>query len=120
MESQLDMRFLISVSLLLIGILWIVWTASAQANDSFNLSWYAVEGGGGQSVGGTFTLRGSIGQPNAGNELQGGEFTLERGFQVASEVGTTQLPVSNLWALVVLSAGFGVFLIWGLRRMEMQ
>ncbi len=51
----------------------------AGAGDSFDLSWHTVDGGGGTSSGGDFVLRGTIGQPDAG-ELSGGDFVL-RGVQ---------------------------------------
>ena len=47
--------------------------------DEFSLPWYTVDGGGGSSSGGDFVLRGTIGQPDAG-DLAGGDFTLSGGF----------------------------------------
>ncbi len=52
-------------------------TASAQVYD---LSWNTIDGGGAMfSTGGTFTLSGTIGQPDAG-VMTGGTFTLVGGF----------------------------------------
>ena len=45
----------------------------------FEISWYTVDGGGGTSSGGDFVLRGTIGQPDAG-DLTGGGFTLRGGY----------------------------------------
>ena len=51
----------------------------ATASGGFELSWFTVDGGGGTSTGGDFVLRGTIGQPDAG-DLSGGDFTLRGGF----------------------------------------
>ncbi len=53
-------------------------TISMVAAD-YSISWYTIDGGGGLSTGGTFTLEGTIGQPDAG-EMSGGDYTLSGGF----------------------------------------
>ena len=53
--------------------------ASAQAQ--FAITWWTVDGGGGTSSGGLFTLSGTIGQPDAG-VLAGGSFAIHGGFWV--------------------------------------
>ncbi len=68
---------------LLIGIT----TASAQRNNDpsapqsgYDLSWYTIDGGGATfSVGGGYSLGGSIGQPDAGS-MGGGSYQLNGGF----------------------------------------
>jgi hypothetical protein len=52
--------------------------ALAQSGD-YAIDWYSVDGGGGTSSGGSFTLSGAIGQPEAG-VMAGGAFTLTGGF----------------------------------------
>ena len=51
----------------------------AFALGNYDLSWRTVDGGGGESSGGSYTLAGSIGQPDAGT-LSGGGYTLVGGF----------------------------------------
>jgi hypothetical protein len=51
---------------------------TAQSGGTFNLVWHSIDSGAGNSVGGTFFLRGTIGQPD-GDLLVGGEFTLQGG-----------------------------------------
>jgi hypothetical protein len=67
--------------ILLVGWLLLQFTTStfAQSGGSFDLSWWAVVGGGGASSGGNYTLTGAIGQPEAGM-LSGGSYTLTGGF----------------------------------------
>lgn len=44
------------------------------------LDWYTIDGGGGTSSGGPYTLSGTIGQPDAAAPFSGGPYTLEPGF----------------------------------------
>lgn len=61
---------------------------SAVARAQFDLSWFTVDGGGGmQSTGGTFTLAGTIGQPDAGVSA-GGTFVLHGGFWYGGSIAT--------------------------------
>jgi hypothetical protein len=48
--------------------------------QNFDLSWHTIDGGGGASRGGDFTLSGTIGQSDAGSVMSGGEFELFGGF----------------------------------------
>ena len=61
----------------LIGVTAVVW---AQAGGGLTLPWFSVDGGGGTSAGGDFTLVGTIGQPDAGGRLMGGGFAVAGGF----------------------------------------
>ena len=53
---------------------------SLTAFGNYEISWYTIDGGGGQSSGGTYTLTGTIGQHDASWVMQGGEYTLSGGF----------------------------------------
>ena len=56
-------------------------TSVAQSDDAYNLSWKTTDGGGGgPSSGGSFTLNGTIGQPDASAPMSGGVFTISGGF----------------------------------------
>ena len=48
----------------------------------FSIPWSTLDGGGGTSTGGVYSVSGTIGQPDAGEEMAGGDFTLEGGFWV--------------------------------------
>ncbi len=54
-------------------------SASAVLSTSYDLTWSTIDGGGGTSSGGAYSLSGSIGQPDAGT-LMGGTYTLGGGF----------------------------------------
>jgi len=61
---------------------------SAQASaQSFSIDWYTIDGGGGTSAGGGYSLTGSIGQPDAGT-MSGGGFSLDGGFWAVIAVQT--------------------------------
>jgi hypothetical protein len=64
--------------LVLLGLLF-VRSVAAQSGGGFNLGWSSINGGGGVSSGGEFTLRGTVGQPDA-DVLSGGGYTLAGGF----------------------------------------
>ncbi len=63
------------------GLLLIVpFTINAQSSGGdFEISKQTVDGGGGTSTGGTFSLTGTIGQPDA-QRSEGGQFVLHGGF----------------------------------------
>jgi len=61
---------------LIISLLLGVLDARAQ---SFSIDWFTIDGGGGTSTGGVYSVGGTIGQPDAG-KLTGGQFTLDGGF----------------------------------------
>jgi uncharacterized membrane protein len=63
--------------LALVAFLLLISLAFAQ--DAYEIPWFTVDGGGGNSSGGPYILSGTIGQPDAG-ELGGGTYTLTGGF----------------------------------------
>ncbi len=78
-----------SVATLLLALT--VLTAQAQ----FSIDWSTIDGGGGTSTGGVFTVTGTIGQPDAGT-MSGGNFTLVGGFWgIIAAVQTSGAPY--LW-----------------------
>ncbi len=59
--------------------MFVVSAVAASAQAQFAVAWWTVDGGGGASSGGLFTLSGTIGQPDAG-VLAGGSFSIQGGF----------------------------------------
>src|SRR6266487_2900088 len=47
--------------------------------QSYSIDWFTVDGGGGTSTGGVYSVSGTIGQPDAG-KMSGGNFTVDGGF----------------------------------------
>jgi hypothetical protein len=70
--------FLSLLLLVIVGALFGVVSASALAG--YNLDWWTVDGGGAaSSTGGSYSLGGTIGQPDAGAS-SGGTYALTGGF----------------------------------------
>jgi hypothetical protein len=66
---------------ILAGIFALAMAPAAMGQD-FAITWYTIDGGGGTSTGGDFSLSGTIGQPDAGGPMTGGDFSIEGGFWV--------------------------------------
>ena len=54
-------------------------TTSSRAQQ-YSIDWHTIDGGGGASTGGVYSVSGTIGQPDAGGPLTGGSFSLIGGF----------------------------------------
>lgn len=62
------------------GVLLAVMALAAWvAQGQFTLDWSTIDGGGGTSTGGLYTVRGTVGQPDAG-AMSGGNYALTGGF----------------------------------------
>jgi hypothetical protein len=61
---------------LVIGICTLTGPALAQ---NYSVDWFTIDGGGGTSTGGVYSVSGSIGQPDAGT-MSGGSYSLSGGF----------------------------------------
>ena len=53
--------------------------AAADLSGGYTIAWHSVDGGGGTSTGGAYTLDGSVGQPDAGRQ-SGGAYSVAGGF----------------------------------------
>jgi hypothetical protein len=79
---------------------------AGPARAQYAIDWFTIDGGGGTSSGGAYTLSGTIGQSDAGT-LHGGSFTLEGGFWpgiiVPSSGETPTLFIQQSGANVIIS-----------------
>jgi hypothetical protein len=66
---------------------------AAAFGQSYSIDWSTIDGGGGMSTGGVYSVSGSIGQPDAGT-MSGGGYSLAGGFW--SVVSTVQTPGAPL------------------------
>ena len=53
--------------------------ATSAFAQSYSIDWFTIDGGGGTSTGGVYSVSGTIGQPDAG-KMSGGNFTIDGGF----------------------------------------
>src|ERR1039458_8824272 len=64
--------------------------------QSYNVDWYTIDGGGGTSTGGVYSVTGTIGQPDAGY-MSGGNYTLQSGFWgIIAAVPTPGAPLLTI------------------------
>ena len=87
-----------------------------RAWGQYSIDWSTVDGGGGTSTGGVYSVSGTVGQPDAGT-MSGGNFTLVGGFWgVVSAVQTPGAPY--LW--VTLTPTNTVVVWWALSDTSWQ
>ena len=64
--------------------------------QQYSVDWYKVEGGGGTSTSGVYSVGGTIGQHDAGGPMSGGNFSLTGGFWALYAVQTPGAPVLSI------------------------
>ena len=72
------------------GAVLMILCVAVQGGDlqETSIAWHSIDGGGGVSAGGPFTVAGTVGQPDAGT-MSGGHFSLSGGFWNSSAGGAT-------------------------------
>lgn len=81
-KTKRRMTILLGICLLLIAAGAIV-SASDDLVANLSIPWWTADGGGGESSGGSYTLRGTAGQPDAGR-ASGGDYSIAGGFWAAA------------------------------------
>ena len=77
--------------------------AGTARSQSYSIDWFTIDGGGGTSTGGVYSVSGTIGQPDAGGPMIGGNYSLTGGFwALPVAVQTTGSPT-----LVIVPFGPG-------------
>jgi len=89
----------------IISILLLAATLNAAAQ--YEINWSTIDGGGGQSSGGAYTLQGTIGQPDPATS-SGGRYTLHGGFWSAF----TLVQMEGAPLLRIVRGGANVTLAW--------
>lgn len=67
--------------------------------QSYSIDWFTIDGGGGTSTNGQYSLSGTIGQPDAGPTMTGGNFSVNGGFWAFAAV--VQTPGAPLLTITV-------------------
>jgi hypothetical protein len=85
-----------SIANLLIGFVFASVLASSVLAQSYSIDWSTIDGGGGTSTGGVYSVSGTIGQPDAGR-MSGGNFTVDGGFWgIIAAVQTPGAPLLSI------------------------
>jgi hypothetical protein len=79
-----------NVRLLLLCLLISIFCPLASA-QTYTIDWHTIDGGGGTSTGGVYSVSGTIGQPDAG-AMSGGNFSVTGGFWSLFAVQTPGAP----------------------------
>ena len=79
----------------------------SAASGQYELSWYTIDGGGGQSSGGAYTLTGTIGQPDAAWS-SGGQYELLGGFWPGGPICIVDFESYARFAELWRDSGIGI------------
>src|SRR5437016_8913595 len=84
--SGSDRNTLVAVNLmsnmkpLKIALLWLLaMVGTTVLAQTYLIDWFTIDGGGGTSTGGVYSVSGTIGQPDAGATMSGGNYSLSGG-----------------------------------------
>jgi Chaperone of endosialidase len=78
------------------------------SGQSYSIDWSTIDGGGGTSTNGQYAVSGTIGQPDAGQTMSGGNYSLTGGFW--SMIAAVQTPGAPL--LTIARSGASVIVSW--------
>ena len=96
-----------ALALLLSTLIFQPTTATAQ---QYSINWSKIAGGGGTSSGGVYQVSGTIGQPDAGGPMTGGNYSLTGGFW--SIITVVQTPGAPLLTTSFNSQSPAVTISW--------
>jgi len=68
----------------------------AALAQPYSIDWSTVDGGGGTSTGGVYSVSGTIGQPDAGTAMTGGGYSVVGGFWAIQAVQTPGAPLLSI------------------------
>jgi hypothetical protein len=83
-------------------------TATIAHAQSYSIDWFTIDGGGGTSTSGVYSVSGTIGQPDAGGAMTGGNYSLTGGFWAL--ISIVQTPGAPL--LTITHSGNSVTVSW--------
>src|SRR5262245_41656697 len=75
-----ESEFMKSVYAMMLALLAIAGSALTAGAQSYSIDWYKIAGGGGTSTGSVYSVSGTIGQPDAGPTMSGGNYSVDGGF----------------------------------------
>jgi hypothetical protein len=71
---------------------------ASSALSQYTINWHTIDGGGGTSTGGVYSVSGTLGQPDAGGPMTGGNYSLTGGFWSLFAVQTPGAPLLSITA----------------------
>src|SRR5690349_23718994 len=88
---------------LVLGLLLLAMAACPANAQSYSIDWHTIDGGGGTSTGGVYSVSGTIGQPDAGVTMTNGPYAITGGFWALP----TAIQVGGAPTLTIVSAAPG-------------
>ena len=76
---------------------------AATATAQYSIPWSTIDGGGGTSAGGVYSVSGTIGQPDAGGPMSNGQYAVTGGFWALPTA--VQIPGAPLLSIVASGPG---------------
>src|SRR5882757_6796807 len=73
--------------------------------QSYSIDWFTIDGGGGTSTNGQYTVAGTVGQPDAGVPMTNGQYSIVGGFWVLP-VAVPQGTNTPVLKIIPASPGF--------------
>jgi hypothetical protein len=64
----------------LLGLAGALGLTLSTAAQNYSVDWFTIDGGGGTSTGGVYSVSGTIGQPDAGPAMTNGQYSVTGGF----------------------------------------
>ncbi len=93
--------------LLLLAVLGLIPGLQTAMAQNYAIDWFKIAGGGGTSTGGVYAVAGTIGQPDAGGAMTGGNYSLTGGFwsliSVVQTLGAPTLTITHSGNTVTVS-----------------
>ncbi len=89
MKARLFKSLWLSAMLLAAGL-------GAVRAQTYSIDWFTIDGGGGTSTGGVYTVSGTIGQPDAGTAMRGDNYSLTGGFWSLYAVQSPGAPLLSI------------------------
>ena len=74
-----------------------------HAQTNYSIDWHTIDGAGGTSTGGVYSVSGTVGQPDAGGPMTNGQYSVTGGFWVLP----TAIQTEGAPTLTITAAGAG-------------
>jgi len=87
---------------------WSLLLTATGFAQQYSVDWFKIAGGGGTSAAATYQITGTVGQPDAGGAMTGGNYSLTGGFW--SLISVLQTPGAPL--LTITHSGNTVKVLW--------
>lgn len=79
------------------GFFLLIFLVEPVKSQNYAIDWFTIDGGGGSSSGGNFSLSGTIGQPDANSQqMAGGRFLLTGGFWSLVAIQSPNAPTLTI------------------------